>query len=402
MEMMPQPKNNFPAYSEKYPHTEILPEAREQMDNKVGFLPMTFVLMASIGLMNHVIIIPILLGGAKRDAWLAILCNIVPFMIWIGLLAFIIRSSAQRFILDWVQDHCGSWAMQALRVIMIVYLFVAAFVTFKDTIDWTVNSYLQGTPAFLLGAILIIVCYYAARSGMQSITVAAGILVPVIIVLGFFVSSANLQHKDYARLLPVLEFGAMPVLKGMFDSGVGLVELFIIVLLQHRVHTRIRYWHLLVVGLIMIGLTLGPTMGAIAEFGPVESARQRYPAFEQWKLVRIGNYIEHVDFFSIYQWLAGAAVRIATFMFLIGELLWPASWGNEPQGKWKVLPVGILLAIGLLIPFTEIRFFRFLYTYYFPGSFGLLLLVSLALGIAAIMKRRGENDGQHPERNPIA
>ena len=47
---------------------------------------------------------------------------------------------------------------------------------------------------------------------------------------------------------------------------------------------------------ILVGLTLGPLIGAITEFGPNEATKQRYPAYEEWGLVTIGRYIEHLDF----------------------------------------------------------------------------------------------------------
>ena len=61
---------------------------------------------------------------------------------------------------------------------------------------------------------------------------------------------------------------------------------------------------------ILMGLTMGPTIGAITEFGPIEAAKQRYPAYEEWGLGSIGRFIEHFDFLSIYQWLTGAFIRV--------------------------------------------------------------------------------------------
>lgn len=42
--------------------------------------------------------------------------------------------------------------------------------------------------------------------------------------------------------------------------------------------------------------------------------------YEQWRLVKLGNYIEHVDFLSVFQWLAGASIRISLSQFLLTDL----------------------------------------------------------------------------------
>ncbi len=70
--------------------------------------------------------------------------------------------------------------------------------------------------------------------------------------------------------------------------------------LQHQIKGRIRWYHFTIILIILMGLTMGPLIGAITEFGPSEAAKQRYPAYEEWGLVTIGRYIEHLDFFSLF------------------------------------------------------------------------------------------------------
>src|SRR5690606_22187538 len=137
------------------------------------------------------------------------------------------------------------------------------------------------------------------------------ILLPFVIVFGDFVMTANLPAKNYSLILPIAEHGWQPVFLGGLYVGGGLVELIVILLLQQELKKKVALWKLWLLSLFLVLLVFGPVLGAIAEFGPAEAARLRYPAFEEWRLVTIGNYIRHVDFFSIFQWLSGAFVRIA-------------------------------------------------------------------------------------------
>src|SRR5690625_7312620 len=104
-------------------------------------------------------------------------------------------------------------------------------------------------------------------------------------------------------------------MKATVLQGSGIVELIILLFLQYRFESPFRYWHFLIIAFILTGLTLGPLVGAIVEFGPVEAASQRYPAYEEWGLARLGKYVEHVDYLSIYQWLSGAFIRITLILF---------------------------------------------------------------------------------------
>ena len=101
---------------------------------------------------------------------------------------------------------------------------------------------------------------------------------------------------------------------------------------------------------LLLGLTIGPLMGALTEFGPIEAATQRYPAFEEWRLAKIGRYFEHVDFLSIYQWLTGAFVRIGFLLFVTIELLGLA---QQKKRIWEtVVPAFILCTLPLFLLIT--------------------------------------------------
>ena len=87
-------------------------------------------------------------------------------------------------------------------------------------------------------------------------------------------------------------------------------------------------------------LTLGPFIGAITEFGHEEAAKQRYPAYEEWGLVTIGRYFEHVDFLSIYQWLSGTFIRIGFLLFIVIDLL---NMNGKRKKIWMWIAPGFML-----------------------------------------------------------
>ena len=98
-----------------------------------------------------------------------------------------------------------------------------------------------------------------------------------------------LQVKDYDLLRPFLEHGLQPALTSAVFPASGFVELLLFLFIQHKVKDRFRWYHFAIMLLILMGLTIGPTMGAITEFGPIEAAKQRYPAYEEWGLGSIGR-----------------------------------------------------------------------------------------------------------------
>ena len=131
----------------------------------------------------------------------------------------------------------------------------------------------------------------------------------------------NIPVKDYELLRPFFEHGVSPVIFGAIFPASGFVELFLLIFLHHRLKGPLKFKHFAIMLVLLVGLTLGPLIGAITEFGPTEAAKQRYPAYEEWGLATIGRFIEHLDFFSFYQWLTGAFIRISIILYIVVQLL---------------------------------------------------------------------------------
>ncbi|CDN33653.1 endospore germination permease, partial [Bacillus thuringiensis] len=226
------------------------------------------------------------------------------------------------------------------------------------------------------------------QRGIHSIALTTGILLPVVFLLGFFVMIANFPHKDYSLLKPILEHGMDPVIKGMIYPAAGFVELIFILFLQHHIRSKIKLSQLIIVAIILAGITLGPTMAAIVEFGPFVAASQRYPAFEEWRLISIGKYIEHLDFLSVYQWLVGVFIRISLVIFLIPDVLQV----TKQKARNQIISIVLIcMVIICILPIGDASFYWFLSHVFLPMSaIGLFLFSMLLLVFVWISKKRGE------------
>lgn len=356
----------------------------------LGGFPIFCIMMLGVGLMNHVMVLPPLLQEAKRDAWISVLLTLMPYLLWIAVMHFIMKRTQQRAILLWLRERYGPMASMLMKLLFLTYLFFIAAITLKETVTWTHGTYLPRTPELALLLSLIVLCFFASRAGIRAIAIVAGILLPFVILFGDFVMSANLPRKDYVLLTPLLEDGWLPVLGGCLYVGGGLAELVILLLLQHQVKKQLRFWSMALLGAFLVGLILGPVTGAIGEFGPVVAASLRYPAFEEWRLVTIGRYIQHVDFLSIYQWLSGAFIRISVAVYLMAELI----TDGKPSGdKWSILSLmGVYVTLIILssMPFSDMQYLSFLKTVYLPASLGLATAVLGILFLLVLIPKRSK------------
>ncbi len=356
--------------------------------NLFGLLPAVMIQILSVGLVNHVLVVPLILHVAKRDSWI---CPLIAWVIAVLWVSFPVYGTMKRLngslksMLERVLGPAGSWTLKLPLALM---LFGITLNTLVDTISWSKTTYLPKTPTWIISSAIILIVMYAVGTGIRTIAYASAILLPFVVLLGDFVMTANLPHKDYSFLKPYLEHGWTPVWYGSLLTVCALVELYTLVLYQHHLKRKFKWIHLFVPTTILSLLTLGPLTGAITQFGPVEAEKMRYPAFSQWRLVQIGKFIEHLDFFAIYQWISGSMIRLSLSLFLIADLISLRSNGR----KWGYA-IGILV---LLVPLSQIIcdnmvLYRKIMTYYFPITGAAVVAISMIVWLLAVLDFRSRN-----------
>ncbi|TYP73927.1 GerAB/ArcD/ProY family transporter [Paenibacillus methanolicus] len=287
-----------------------------------GVWPLFFMLMLSVGLANHVILLPLILNDAGRDAWLCALIALAASLPWIY---FVIHGTLKRTggkpLARQLFKRLPKPIAFLLLLPMGLQLTMTSFQAYAETAAWTTTTYLPATPPLVVLICLIALIGLGVWSGIRAIAIMSTMLLPTVVFLGDFVMTANMPDKNYSYLLPIMEHGPDGVLRGSLLALGSLSELFILLLVKHHLTRSLQSGHLIGLIVFLTLLTVGPAIGAVTEFGPVEAAKLRYPAFAQWRLVTIGRYIEHLDFFAIFQWVAGSFVRMSLSLYVVMELL---------------------------------------------------------------------------------
>jgi len=352
--------------------------------NQISILQLGILLTMTVGLANHVTVIPLLLQTAKRDAWISVIAAFILFAAWIWIPFAITKKTRQANLVDWLKNHTGIWFTRIIQFAAAIYIGCIAFISLKETVTWTKVTYLPQTPVIIIAAALTLLSCYTASKGIQSIAIAAGILLPMVIVLGYFVMAANFQYKRYNLLFPMMTSQLSAIAQCTIYIGGGFIELIIILFMQHLLSRPLKWGHLFALLSVICGLTLGPLTGSIAAFGPEEAANLRYPAYEQWRLVTIGEYIAHVDFFSIYQWLSGSFIRIALSIFLIVELF---QIRLPRRRQLSINLISLCLFILCMLPVSDMTFVAYIHNYY-TVTFYAALVISLVLITLVALKSR--------------
>ncbi|GAE37182.1 endospore germination permease [Halalkalibacter akibai] len=354
----------------------------------------------STGLLNHVILIPNLLEASGRDSWIAVILSFPLSLFFAWVIYLIVKNCPLEGFFSYVEKRVGRIFAFTLSIPVIVYLFIASYVTFRDLIIWLSAYFLADAPLLIINIILLSVCFIVTLIGLKSMAIASGLILPIVMILGIFIALTNTTLKDPSLLFPLFADGSLPVWKGVMYSLAGILEIYVVVLLQPFSQKPIKFYQLVLLVLILYILTLGPLTAAIMEFGPTEATNFRYPAYEQWRVLQIGDYISHLDFLALYQWLSGAIIRIALFLYLLANFF--TSKKKHYRVSVRAVAIIYFALLGLVLINVETFFFyRFIHNYFLPGCmifFATQILLSAI--ILFVLRKRDEKQNENAKKQP--
>ncbi|PIC79624.1 spore gernimation protein [Sporosarcina sp. P18a] len=353
--------------------------------SSISVLHVIFLSMTVIGLKNHVTIIPSLVQGAGRDGWISILVAVIIIFPWLFLVLYIHKKSKRQPLTEWLEKSTGKVASAIIRYMTAIFLLILAAFTMGETLIWIISTFLPETPVLPLLLIYTILCILLATTNLQTIAMVNVLILFWIVILGFFIAFTNMQVKDYELLQPFFEHGFQPVLTTAVFPASGFVEIILFLFIQQQVKDQIRWYHFAVMLFILMGLTMGPTIGAITEFGPTEVTKQRFPAYEEWGIGSVGRFIEHFDFASIYQWLSGTFIRVSLLLFIAADLL---KMTGDKQRIWRILaPAFFFMALSLNL-LSDDLFHSIKGDYLLIVTFFFMFFLSFILVIIALLSRK--------------
>lgn len=348
-------------------------------------LQLIFLLLLSLGISNHVLIIPHLLQEAGRDAWVSILAAYVILIGWSFFLYLILKSMGITPFNSWLEAKSGKIGYWIIVSGLTLYLLVAGTMIIFDTVKNINIFFLPSTPNAVIIFSFIILSFGAARSGLKTLIYLSILLLPIVWILGIGVSFMTVKSKDYSMLYPLFTEGFTPDLRGIVIVFGGSIDLMILLLLQHKLKKPLNYGTVAILLTLLAGLIMGPTIGSITAFGPFQAANMRFPAFEQWRLVMIGNHISHVDFLAAFQLMAGSVMRTALIIFLAAELI-----GYRMQ-KYKqaiMVVATLIMALPSIMQLSDIRAQKIIHSYFYGYSFWFGVMITAALLVIAYFPRK--------------
>jgi len=257
---------------------------------------------------------------AKESAWIA--ASVLPFAFGYLTLWVICKLGSyfpKLTIFQYCEVILGKFLGKCLEITYIIVLLIMDVLVLREFSDFLIVTTLPLTPRIWLLASIVALTTYGAYKGLEVIVRAVqfilgiyllGFLLPVLFVLTNF---------EGGRLLPIMEDGLLPIIRGSMVPSSWCGEIFLLAMLFPFVN---KPEELKRKGFIaLVAITLFVTVDVAVTIGVLGSdltSALTLPFWAVTKSIEIGEIVQRLESFLLVFWISGIIIKATLLSYLIG------------------------------------------------------------------------------------
>lgn len=354
-----------------------------------------FTFLATLYMIGSSILISpsILASEANQDAWIAaaltVACGLLVLPLYVALGS---RFPSMTFA-EYSEKLLGKWLGKTVSLLFLAGLpFMIATLTLRNIGDFLTTQVIPETPIQAIHIMIIAVVIMGVRLGLEPLARAAELFFPWIVLLFIILVFCVAPQIKFENILPVLEKGLKPVMKGIIPFlSFPFLEPVIFLMLFPYVNRKEKVGKALFQAVLIGGIMLSIiTLLAILVLGADFTARNMFPSYMLAKKINIGRFLTRIEVIVAVIWFITIYFRLSILLYVTA--LGIAQSLNVKDYRFLTFPLGmILIVLSLLtVPNSSylIEFNRLIWPVYVP-TFGLVLPL-LLLGTAIFRNKRAQ------------
>jgi len=339
---------------------------------------------------SAILIVPSgLTASAKQDGWIAAAVGTFAGLLLIFLFDALGRRFPNQTLVEYSETVLGKWLGKGVALLYIGYFFLLSSLVLRNIGDFITSITLPETPIQAVHIIFLVIVILGTRLGLEVFMRTAEIFFPWILMLLFLLVVCISPQIQYYKMLPILEEGIKPVLKGSLSIlGIPYLELVVFLMLYPYVSKLEKAGKALFIGALFAGIVLIMiTALCVLVLGSDFTARHAFPSYTLAKKIHFGEFIQRIEVFMGITWFLTIYFKLIVCFY--ASALGLAQLCRLRSYRILTLPMGVLLIVLSLIVYPNIVYFREFASQIwtpFAMTFGLVLPV-LLLAVASIRKK---------------
>lgn len=277
---------------------------------------------------------------AQQDMWIS--------PIWASLMGYLTVYIACRLhklypkktIIQYSQQILGFLPGKIIGLIFLFFYLYGCGIIVRQYGEFVVGVFLKQTPLILVMGSLMLACACAVRAGVEILGRTAEMIVPILILFIILVLILLLPDVEVKHILPIMDKGILPSLRGAIIPQTWFNELFLITFLLPFLMDQEKAfkWGMISVHAVMLTM-VATNLVVLMIFGRITD-RLLYPVMDAVRYISIADFLEHLEVIIMAIWVAGVFVKLCLIYYALA--LGTAQWLNLSDYRPIVFPLGIL------------------------------------------------------------
>lgn len=250
-------------------------------------------------------------------------------------------------------------------------------------------SFLPFTPPSIVILVLLLSAIYASYRGLETLSRAALILLPLIAAGGVLVMLFSIPRFDGSRLFPFWGHSfAQTATAGLTFAG-GTAEIVLLLVVGYAFRQPQGLMRSGLIALVLFGITLTTTvLVLVTVFGGPGAAEQPFPMFNLARLIYLGRFFQRIEAIIVMFWVVAAAVRLAALLH--GTVIALAGALRLPYFRPLLFPLGATSFSLSLLPENMLAVLRINRDWMEPLGLAVFGVPLFLLLLASLRNKRGE------------
>jgi spore germination protein KB len=330
---------------------------------------------------------------AGRDMWLSPIIASLTGFLSVYLADRLNRLYPKESLIQYSEHIVGRMLGKVIGLVYLLFFLLLECIILREYGEVILGIFLPQTPIIVLLGSMVLVGASAVRGGVEVLGRTSQFFVPIFVLVFVFIYIMMLPEMEPENMLPVMEKGIWPSIRGAYEPlkwyGEFIVISFLLPFLSDR--ERGRRWGMITVVAVMVTM-VAINIAALFLFGEITTSLT-YPFVEAVRYISIGDFLEHIEAIVMAIWVTGAFLKISFFYYVLA--LGTAQWLNLPDYRPTVIPIGILLILLCMWPTPNLaELAYFLETITPPLGITIQTVFPLLLLLIAVIRKRITNGGK--------
>lgn len=316
---------------------------RYQVSGREQITPLGLASLIFGFLLGSSIVLP--LGAiAGRDSWIAALIAGAAGLGVAWLYSTLAELCPGLSLIGYSKLLLGRWLGGLAGLLYLWYSLHLGALVLRNFGEFLIVTILPNTPLSVPIIVLMLLCGYAVRHGVETLARAALFLTIAVFVQIAVASLLVMPAARMERLLPVLEHGWAPVLQGaftMFGFPYGEAILFAILLPAAAPLAKVKRASVLGSLAAVLLLTFIHTRN-VAVVGEHLTVTARFPTLSVIRQIDIADFFTRLDAVIITTWVVTGFIKVSVCLHITVSGL--AEWLGLKDDRALALPIGVIMA----------------------------------------------------------